>query len=201
MQPTRPPSGPESAPPIAQALLRHEQAQDGHFNLQRRSGDRPVKVAAAVAGYLLAFIALRHTYPRGILLYQGVALALVVSVALFLIEARHSAAVAAAKDGLLAFLLMYAFVFTVPTTVDRAYSVKLLRELEHRTDGMTSAEVAQWFSTEFLAGDAVRKRLHEQKVTGTIVEADGRQHLTAWGRFLAGSFRVTALAFACEAPR
>jgi hypothetical protein len=161
-----------------------------------------VRISSAIAGYLLAFIAVRHAFPRGILFYQGMALALITSALLFSIEARRGAVAAAAKDALLAFLLIYAFVFTIPTTVDRAYSVKLIRELDRRNDGMTSAEVAQWFSTEFLVGDAVAKRLHEQRMTGTIVEAsDGRQHLSAWGRFLAWSFHVTALVFACEAPR
>ena len=134
--------------------------------------------------------------------YQGVALALIVSIALFLMTARRSAITVAAKDALLVFLLIYAFVFTVPTTVDRAYSVRLIQELDHRKDGMTSAEVAEWFSADFSSGGAVKKRLNEQRMTGTIVESgDGRQHLTAWGRFLAWTFRVTAVAFACEVPR
>lgn len=161
-----------------------------------------MKISAAFAGYLLAFIALRHAFPAGILFYQGMGLALVTSLVLFSIETRRGTVAAAAKDALLAFLLIYTFVFTVPTTVDRAYSVKLIRELDRRKEGMTSAEVAQWFSGEFLTGDAVAKRLHEQRVTGTIVEdGDGRQHISAWGRFLAWAFRLTALVFACEAPR
>jgi hypothetical protein len=56
------------------------------------------------------------------MLYQGVVLGILISLTQFLFERRRvSETVEAAKNALLTFLLIYSFVFTVPTTVDRAY--------------------------------------------------------------------------------
>ena len=152
---------------------------------------------------LLAFVAIRHALPNGIVLYQGIALGFVASICQYLIERRRQAARRgpAAKNALLLFLLIYSFVFTIPTTVDRAYSVKMLTSLEESPSGLTRNEINRVFLNGFVSEGGVEKRLREQTSTGSIKEHDGRYVLTPFGRFIAASFRVTRVVFACGGKR
>lgn len=158
------------------------------------------KILLAAILFLLLFIALRHIKPEGILFYQGIGLAVLVAAAQFALDRnrRKLPRSQAAKDSLLTFLLAYCFVFTIPTTVDRAYSVKMLMRMEEAPHGMSKDEVATMFANGFLEQGAVDKRLKEQAATGSIQEHDGRYSLTATGHFLDRAFRLTQAVFACE---
>jgi hypothetical protein len=161
------------------------------------------KILLATAIFLILFIALRQAWPQGILYYQGIALALLVAVTQVALDCKRASAAAstAAKDGLLTFLLIYCFVFTVPTTVDRAYSVKMLVRMGAAPAGMSKAEVADMFVNGFKEQGAIDKRLQEQTATGSIELRDGRYALTATGRLLDRAFRFTQAVFACEGNR
>ena len=153
--------------------------------------------AMSLLFFLVAFIALRHAQPTGIMLYQGVVVGVFVSLAQFLLERRRVAGTGeAAKNALLTFLLIYSFVFTVPTTVDRAYSVKMLTALGQSPAGLTRDEINDLFVHWLVAGGGVDKRLVEQTSTGSIRANDGRYTLTWMGRFLNASFRMTGVVFA-----
>lgn len=149
-------------------------------------------IGLTVLAYLLAFVAWRQLFPAGILFYQGLWLALLLPGLQFLLTGRQAGAatrrLARFKDALLSFLLAYAFMFTVPTTVDRAYSVKLLLQLAEQPQGMSKTEIAAFYVNDFLNSGAIDKRLKEQGATGSIVEEQGRYHLTPMGRRLAASF-------------
>ena len=159
------------------------------------SGVRSTAMSLLV--FLVAFIALRHVQPTGIMLYQGVVVGIFVSLAQFLLERRRETG-EAAKNALLTFLLIYSFVFTIPTTVDRSYSVKMLTALGRSPAGLTRDEINDLFVHWLVGEGGVDKRLIEQTSTGSIRANDGRYTLTRMGRFLDASFRMTGVVFASE---
>jgi hypothetical protein len=177
------------------------QADEQHPAAQSRARAREFQpMVWSLLSFMVTFIALRHLQSGGIILYQGVALGACISLAQFVWErkVRGLALVGAAKNALLLFLLIYAFVFTVPTTVDRSYSVKFLTRLGDAPAGLTRAEVDNVFVHGFVAEGAVDKRLVEQTKTGSIRELDGRYSLTPMGRFLSASFHWSQVIFACQ---
>ena len=151
--------------------------------------------------YILIFVAWRHLQPEGILFYQGVLLALLLAGAQWACARRLGGPYrpVASKDALITFLLLYSAVFTVPTTVDRAYSVRMILQIEKDSQGLTREQIQGWFSRDFAAQGGVDKRLQEQLATGSIVEQDGHYKLTPLGRLLAHAFRVIQYAFATKA--
>lgn len=158
---------------------------------------KPIWIACGL--FLIAFIALRHAAPGGILLYQGIALGGVISIAQFGVQKLMGAQTftVVAKDALLSFLLIYAFVFTVPTTVDRAYSVKMIMHLAVAPDGANRAAIADDYIADFVRGGGLHKRLTEQSASGVLREEGGIYKLTATGRLLDKAFRTTQWIFRC----
>ena len=156
-------------------------------------------IISTSGAFLFLFIAVRHIAPQGILFYQGMALALMASLShLFVMSGLRGRSVAdAAKDSLLVFLLFYGFVLTVPTTVDRAYTVRMLARLARDPGGLDSAAIHQWYVSDFVEHGAVQKRLEEQTLTGTIEFQEGRFRLTPFGWFLERTFELTRAVFAC----
>lgn len=156
-------------------------------------------IAVTGLAFLLLFIAWRHFRPGGILFYQGLVLAAVVTVAQFTLTRLRGGLSwrLALKDALLSFLLIYSFVFTIPTTVDRAYSVRMLLRLETSPDGLTRDQIERWFRDEFVAEGGVERRLIEQQATGSVAENQGRYRLTPAGKWLTAAFRFTQAVFAC----
>ena len=156
--------------------------------------------AVAVLVFLVSFIAIRHLDPHGILFYQGCALAILVSAA----QTRTARArirlswSASIKDGITTLLLIYAFVFTVPVTADRSYSVMMLRHIGEAPGGLSRDEVNRRYVSEFVDRGGVDKRLVEQQATGTIARQGDAYVLTARGRMLDHAFRWTCRIFACQ---
>src|SRR5580698_2370131 len=103
--------------------------------------------AAAVCAFLPLFIILRHFNPEGIILYQGVALGVLVSIAqpIFAHQRFGVSWSTSIKDAAITLLLIYAFVFTVPTTADRAYSVKMLRHLADAPRGLSRKDIGNLY--------------------------------------------------------
>jgi len=149
--------------------------------------------------FLCLFVVTRQLQPQGILFYQGLSCAVLCSVLQGLIAWRWSKVdrVAVTKDALLTLLTTYAFMFTVPTTVDRAYSVRMIQQLANRSEGMTQAEMEDWFARRFIAQGGIEKRVQEQKATGTMQEAQGRFTLTPRGQVLAHTFAFFQRLFRC----
>jgi hypothetical protein len=160
-------------------------------------------IIGAVLAFLLSFIGLRHLHPGGILFYQGVALALLSAVVVVVLaRARQRQPWSAAlKDAMLAFLLSYGFLFTIPTTVDRSYSVRLLLRLADAPGGMTRNDIEQFYVRDFIEAGGVDRRLVEQRATGTIREENGRFVLTKEGRAMTDAFRTTCDVFVCQQQR
>ncbi|MCE4538587.1 hypothetical protein LXT12_15145 [Pelomonas sp. P7] len=152
--------------------------------------------------FLVAFVVTRQLLPQGILFYQGLACASACALAQWVVTRRstRAARLTATKDALLTFLLAYAFMFTVPTTVDRAYSVRLIQQLDQSRDGMSRAEMEDWFAGRFIGEGGVERRVREQLATGTLSEEHGRFVLTARGRWLAWAFGAAQRIFNCGAP-
>jgi hypothetical protein len=159
---------------------------------------KPILVATLLA--LLALAAWRHAAAGGILFYQGIAIAAVAGIGLALALRLRGAdgRTTPLKDGLLTFLIVYAFVFTVPTTVDRSYSVRMLQKLDASSSGLTRDELTGFFMRDFIAEGGVDRRLREQTRTGTIVPLGERWQLTPEGHWLNRAFEATCAAFVCE---
>lgn len=156
-------------------------------------------MAGAILVFLISFIALRHLQPDGILFYQGCALGvLIAGIQVVLARLRKVDWSVSLKDGLLTLLLIYSFVFTVPVTVDRSYSVKMLQHLADAPAGLSRDEVNQNYISEFVRHGGVDKRLMEQQATGTIEKQNDVYVLTGKGRFLDHAFRWTCQLFACQ---
>ncbi|WP_457419994.1 hypothetical protein [Roseateles sp. P5_E7] len=152
--------------------------------------------------FLALFVLTRQLQPQGILFYQGLACALLCAGGQWLCSLRWSNAgrLASAKDALLTLLLAYAFMFTVPTTVDRAYSVRLMQQLASHSEGMSRTEMEDWFARRFIAQGGVERRVHEQLATGTLQEAHGRFVLTERGHRLVSAFGFFQRLFNCGDP-
>lgn len=156
-------------------------------------------IGTSLGVFFVLFIAMRHAQPTGIILYQGVVLGFFLSLAQFSFQRKRLPCLGdAAKNALLTFLLIYVFVFTIPTTVDRAYSVRMLTSLDHSRDGFTRDEIAAVFVQGFLKDGGVDKRLAEQSATGSIHIRDGRYSLTPMGRLLTEMFHTTRVLFVCQ---
>ncbi|MEJ0062092.1 MAG: hypothetical protein WDO70_02555 [Alphaproteobacteria bacterium] len=82
-------------------------------------------------------------------------------------------------------LLAYSFIVTIPVVIDRSISVYIISAVAQAgEDGIPLGGLEESFLRGYVDGDeAVKKRLHEQLITGNIVEKDGRYILTARGRF------------------
>jgi hypothetical protein len=151
-----------------------------------------------VAVFLIAFMVVRWLFPGGILFYQGMGLA-VTAAALFAVLFRDAPGVG--RDAVLLFLLLYVFVFTIPTTVDRAYSVRMLLRIDASPRGLSRDEIGQMYVDGFLAEGGVDKRISEQVATGSIADHDGRLEITRLGAALALSFRAAQRLFAADQNR
>ena len=95
------------------------------------------RIGAGLAVFMLLFVAWRHLQPGGILFYQGCAASVLSAGAQLIYSLSRHPALGAGdtpwKDALITLLAAYAFMFTVPTTIDRAYSVRLLEQLQGST--------------------------------------------------------------------
>lgn len=149
------------------------------------------RVLGTVVLAILAFAGWRHAQPAGFPLYQGIAVA-VAAAGLFYLKTK------AANDALLVFFVVYGFVFTIPTTVDRSYSVRMIEWIAAAPEGVARDQVGAMFRDYFEKGDGAERRIVEQQRTGSITVHDGRVRITGIGRFLAWSFRLTADLFALK---
>lgn len=151
--------------------------------------------------YAALLAACRHTWPSGILFYQGVALALLVGVAhglYTLVRPGRGGAPTPVKDAVITGLLAYAFMFTVPTTVDRSYSVRMLQLLASRPEGLSRAALNDHFAEHFVRQGGVERRIAEQQATGSVALRGEQVQLTERGRLLARLFDLSCSAFACH---
>jgi hypothetical protein len=102
-----------------------------------RAADSVTPIAKVVLVFFLLFIALRHLIPTGILFYQGMEVGAVVSLGQLVLGWRRSGVQRSAwiKDAVISFLLIYAFLITVPTNADRAFTLKMLKRLAEAPSG------------------------------------------------------------------
>ena len=153
----------------------------------------------AIALYLLIFILFRQIFPSGILFYQGLFLAFLISLAQLVLQRHLAPESNFVKDPLLALFICYSFLITVPTTVDRAYSVKMLIDISQYPEGLTEERIAQRFSLDYASTPSVKKRIDEQIATGSIIENEhGHYVLTPIGKLIVNSFNATTFAFSLQ---
>jgi len=101
------------------------------------------------------------------------------------------------KDAALVFLSSYSFMFTVPTTVERSYTVKMLMELDRRS-AMHRGEMLEWIEAHWQTSEGLSKRLHEQEASGSIQNTPGGLRLTKRGELLVSAFRITGQVFGTD---
>jgi len=157
-------------------------------------------ILASAAAAILLLAVWRHAVPGGAMFYQGIVAALMAAGLHRVWAARRSGvhATAPGRDMMLVFLLVYSFVFTVPTTVDRSYSVRMLNQVAGAAQGMTRDQLVTHFSVEFASAGAIDRRLREQAMSGTLVKTGDHWVLTPVGKLLTRAFATTCAVFACE---
>lgn len=144
--------------------------------------------ALCVSAYLAVFAVKRHLWPSSISLAEGVQLLLVfvpvVAVALVFLCAKRKLTLEASVATFVIFLLSAAcFNLTVPAIFDRSVSLYLLNTLDNSRHGMTEQEVQEeLMRVYFDQNHAVRKRLHEQVLSGSVRYEGGRYQVTENGR-------------------
>ncbi|MES9857401.1 MAG: hypothetical protein ABW166_12455 [Sedimenticola sp.] len=152
-------------------------------------------IGIAIVSFVISLILLRAIQPDGIIFYQGLFLSVIISLIYHIAVLLNKNLTSTLKDPIIIFLACYCFMFTIPTTVDRAYSVMMLLNLHAHPSGMTRIEIEEWFSTSFSKQGSVKKRLTEQMATGTINVTNGTYTLTPLGEFLSFSFRSVQFLF------
>jgi hypothetical protein len=160
-----------------------------------------VHIAKGIFAFFVLFVAVRHLNPTGILFDQGVALCLIVSASQVVVDywRNHTTSFASVKDGAMTFLIIYAFVITIPTQADRSFSLKMLQHLGESHSGLSREEIAQFYTTDFVAHGGLERRLVEQQTSGTVVERNGRFTLTFIGRTVNYATRIACYTFSCQA--
>lgn len=156
-------------------------------------------ISCGFIAFLVLLIFLRQWNPEGVLFYQGLICA-ALSACIQGVWARlytNNPLWVLIKDATLVLLLSYAFMFTVPTTVDRAYTVNLIQQLASKPNGMSHTELEYWFGREFVAQGGIERRIKEQTITGTLRETDGQIVLTTRGEWLAHIFDFFQKLFNC----
>lgn len=157
-------------------------------------------IASGFFGFLVMLILWRQLDPAGILFFQGLVASILAAGAQLALTLRPSSSRPHNmpwRDSIITLLASYAFMFTVPTTVDRAYSVRLIEHLGGESRPVTKNEVEAWFATQFATPDGVERRLKEQMATGSVSEHEGGYALTARGHALSYAFTAMQRLFAC----
>jgi len=153
-----------------------------------------------VVGSLASIVLLvlwRHLIPGGFIFYQGVCVAVIGACIQCVVQSRREPRSPYVKDAMVTFLLVYAFVFTIPTTVDRSYSVRMIEHVAGAQGVVSKSEISSMFQRYFSDGGGVDRRLEEQLATGTM-QRDGEGYVaSSEGRWMAAAFRAVALVFAC----
>ena len=156
-------------------------------------------IAKSILAFFLIFIAFRQMNPSGILFYQGMAIGSIVSVMPLIVSWwSKNTTPTLVRDSVIAFLLIYAFVITVPTNADRSFSLKMLQRLAHAPSGLSREEINRYYAIDFLEGGGLDQRLVEQQTTGTLVEHDGRYSLTPKGEVINRVTHLICRIFACN---
>jgi hypothetical protein len=152
--------------------------------------------------YCLTLALVRQIWPNGILFYQGTILALLHALThafVILLTKKNTQRLSPSSSSLIVLLMSYTFMFTIPTTVDRSYSVYMLNQIATSPNGLKEEALRQDFKALFVDGGALDRRIEEQLATGSIIR-DGEQiKLTPWGNFLTKSFRFFCVTFSCSA--
>jgi hypothetical protein len=153
-------------------------------------------IVVGFGAFLGSLIVWRHAIPGGILFYQGIVCSAFGSLLTLWLGLRQAKRfqIVHLKDTALVFLAGYALMFTVPTTVERSYSVKLLEELATR-GSMTNTELLSWIEAHWRTESGLSKRLSEQVTSGSIVGVDSSFRLTTRGETLVRAFRISANIF------
>lgn len=153
-------------------------------------------ITVGLSSFLICFTAWRHLSPSGILFYQGVACCIIATSVTLLLSIRRSPRQVATicKDAALVFLAAYSFMFTIPTTVERSYTVKMLLELDRRRV-VGRVDMLKWIEAHWRTPDGLSKRLREQEVSGSIESTEQGLRLTSRGKWLVKAFNVTSEVF------
>ncbi|MDP9965970.1 hypothetical protein J2W37_003697 [Variovorax paradoxus] len=155
-------------------------------------------------GFLASIVLLvlwRHLIPGGFIFYQGIVAAAIGAFGQCLVQNRRQPRSPYMKDAMVTFLLVYAFVFTVPTTVDRSYSVRMIEHVAAAKGGVSKDEISSMFHLYFSEGGGVERRLEEQLATGTMRREGEGYVASSVGRGMADVFRAVAIVFACGSSK
>lgn len=147
-----------------------------------------LKLSIATIVWLAMFSVLRYTDGDGIVFYQGISLSLILGLIIYFSQKSFHLA---------AFFVVftYSINLTAITTVDRAYSVKLIEWMGNSTNPTTINEMEKMFQYNFIQTGAVRKRVVEQISSGIFVCEGEECQLTRFGKLIFECFSLTRKIF------
>ena len=144
-----------------------------------------------IALWIILLAMLRRIEGSGIVFYQGLAVSLFLVIFLYRRNVFSSNAV-------IFLLITYSLNMTIVTTVDRAYSVRLIEFLSRSNHQVSIKQMETMFQEEFVKAGAIEKRLGEQKSSGIIKCVDGECYLTSFGYFINKCFSIVRVVFSLE---
>ncbi len=152
-----------------------------------------MKITYYTLFWLIVFAIYRQFDPAGIVFYQGIISVIPVLLIYFFF---HRGNENCRNEILIIFLLTYAINITIITTVDRAYSIKMLMWIEDGSEGKTAEDLEKLFANNFIKAGGVSKRTEEQMASGNINKDNhGSYHLTERGAVLVQIFHFVKSIF------
>lgn len=141
-----------------------------------------MKITYYTLFWLIVFAIYRQFDPAGIVFYQGIILVIPI---LLIYYFFHRSNENYRNEILIIFLLTYAINITIITTVDRAYSIKMLIWIAEDSEGKTTEDIEKLFANNFIKAGGVSKRTDEQIASGNIDKDNyGSYRLTERGAVL-----------------
>jgi hypothetical protein len=151
-----------------------------------------MKLVAFFLAWLAILSFLRYLDADGIVFYQGIFSSIPIVIFYFVLDKTQGRF----ERSILLLLMIYSFNITIITTVDRAYSVRMLLWIKESPHGRTERDLERLFSEGFIAAGGVSGRLDEQMKSGTLVRGDdGALSLSPIGEVVTFSFLVVRRAF------
>jgi len=146
-----------------------------------------VKIIFCTFFWLIAFAIYRHLSPSGIVFYQGIFISIPI---LFIYYLLNRGRTNCSNQIFIIFLLTYSINITIITTIDRAYSIKMLLWINDDPGGKKSRDLELLFANNFIKSGGIEKRIDEQLVSGNISRDEHDTYrITQRGEVLTKIFR------------
>tara|TARA_A100001015_G_C15041888_1_gene740300 strand:- start:2799 stop:3308 length:510 start_codon:yes stop_codon:yes gene_type:complete len=144
--------------------------------------------------FFVSLVLVRQFFPGGILFYQGILVATLLVLLVFLANLIKFNNLEINNSLLSSFLLMILFNSLVPTIVDRSISVAIISIIEENQT-VNEKMIEESFQKKFFEGEEINKRILEQEFSGNVQENNNEFSLTARGKLFYKLFSTVQILF------